>query len=149
MSKVFSKMARSEFHLHCSVVISYSFCFYHRYNFCCDTCGKQFCRPFELRRHMAVRHGEGPMPYPCDQCEKAFFEPKELKSHIAITHEGERPCLCPCCPETFTRKSAMRRHIKRKHADMASLFIQSTNSSKPPTLPMPDTEEEKTPVVLS
>ena len=60
-----------------------------RYNFFCDTCGKQFCRPFELRRHMAVKHGEGEMPYPCDQCEKKFFEPKELRSHIAITHQGE------------------------------------------------------------
>ena len=63
--------------------------FIYRYNFFCDTCGKQFCRPFELRRHMAVKHGEGEMPYPCDQCEKKFFEPKELRSHIAITHQGE------------------------------------------------------------
>ena len=97
---------------------------HERYNFCCDTCGKQFCRPFELRRHMAVKHGEGTMPYPCTQCEKAFFEPKELKTHISITHDGERPCSCPVCPETFTRKSAMRRHIKRKHPEMVPILLQ-------------------------
>jgi len=118
---------------------------HERYNFFCDTCGKQFCRPFELRRHMAVKHGEGEMPYPCDQCEKKFFEPKELRSHIAITHQGERPCSCPCCPETFTRKSAMRRHIKRKHADMASLFIQSTTNSA--IVPLPDASG-KTPTLF-
>lgn len=97
---------------------------HERYNFCCDTCGKQFCRPFELRRHMAVKHGEGTMPYPCTQCDKAFFEPKELKTHISITHDGERPCSCPVCPETFTRKSAMRRHIKRKHPEMVPILLQ-------------------------
>jgi len=118
---------------------------HERYNFFCDTCGKQFCRPFELRRHMAVKHGEGEMPYPCDQCEKKFFEPKELRSHVAITHQGERPCSCPCCPETFTRKSAMRRHIKRKHADMASLFIQSTTNSA--VVPLSDASE-KTPTLF-
>ena len=73
---------------------------------------------------MAVKHGEGTMPYPCTQCEKAFFEPKELKTHIAITHDGERPCSCPVCPETFTRKSAMRRHIKRKHPEMVPILLQ-------------------------
>ena len=41
-----------------------------------------------------------------------------MKNHIAITHEGERPYNCMCCTETFTRKSAMTRHIKRKHPEM-------------------------------
>ena len=88
---------------------------HQRYSYMCFTCGKQFCRPFELRRHMTVKHGIGALPHACDQCDKAFFEPKELKNHIAITHEGERPFNCEYCPETFTRKSAQVRHLKRKH----------------------------------
>ena len=83
------KFYRNDFK-HDLYIYSNDFIFFnYRYNFFCDTCGKQFCRPFELRRHMAVKHGEGEMPYPCDQCEKKFFEPKELRSHIAITHQGE------------------------------------------------------------
>ena len=47
---------------------------HQRYSFCCETCGKQFCRPFELRRHMTVKHGEGILPHPCDQCNKEIID---------------------------------------------------------------------------
>jgi hypothetical protein len=103
---------------------------HERHSYCCETCGKRFSRPHELRRHSAVKHGSGPLPNQCDQCVKSFFEPKELRQHVSIVHEGERPCSCPCCPETFTRKCAMRRHIRRKHPEMVSTLLKKKTTEK-------------------
>jgi hypothetical protein len=36
-----------------------------------------------------------------------------------MVHTGERPFTCSFCPQTFTQKGNLKRHLERHHRDEA------------------------------
>ncbi|XP_067004040.2 uncharacterized protein [Anabrus simplex] len=108
-------------------------------HFKCSKCDEGFLRRSALARHM--NQHAGLRPFKCDQCDKAFASKANLhahkkrhagtikrqtcpvcgksvnhglKVHMRI-HTGQKPYECSECKASFTVKSTLNKHIKRKH----------------------------------
>ncbi|XP_068231248.1 gastrula zinc finger protein XlCGF57.1-like [Palaemon carinicauda] len=78
-------------------------------SFVCESCGKEFCQRYKLKRHMVVHSGE--KPYRCDDCGKAFPYKSSFRSHLRM-HTGEKPFSCSECEEAFSERKYLKVHMK-------------------------------------
>ena len=112
--------------------------------FVCETCGASFFMRGNLNKHMKESHNPRVLvrDQHCDQCGRAFFTLSTLRKHVRTVHSDVRAYVCdecgkkyktsdalknhkdthlgivhPCefCSTTFSSKSHLRRHLKRKH----------------------------------
>ncbi|KAA8490985.1 Zinc finger protein [Porphyridium purpureum] len=83
--------------------------------FRCETCGKEFRRMSELRRHAKTIH-EGVRKHSCSQCDLSFSQLSHLNSHIRTIHERRRDFVCELCTATFAMISNFRRHMRTVHS---------------------------------
>ncbi|KAG4069477.1 hypothetical protein HA402_001776 [Bradysia odoriphaga] len=75
----------------------------------CETCGKTFSTPGNLRSHQYLHAERG--RYICSYCGKEFFRNANLKEHINL-HTGARPFQCKVCKKTFHRETLLRNHTR-------------------------------------
>ena len=78
--------------------------------FVCETCGKKYQQPGELKVHVFV-HGES--KFPCKHCGKRFKSPWALKSHETESHEKE-PEPCGMCGKMLSGKT-VKEHERVVH----------------------------------
>ena len=68
---------------------------------CCDQCGKEFTRSYDLRRHVRRVH-TSKRPHVCSSCSKSFATADKLRRHEKI-HQ-EKTFECQRCHKKFNRK---------------------------------------------
>lgn len=87
--------------------------------FTCDTCGKQFPKPYNLKSHMKTHSTE--RPFKCSVCPKTFARSHDRKRHEHL-HDGIKNFKCEGylkdgitkwgCGKTFARSDALARHFR-------------------------------------
>ncbi|KAK3881049.1 hypothetical protein Pcinc_014506 [Petrolisthes cinctipes] len=112
----------------------------------CPECGKIFrgdYHKYNLKKHLTIhaglrpytcpicnmsfnQKGQGEVTFPgsqsdtvCPLCGQNFIginRKNNLKQHLAI-HSGLRPFQCYMCPQTFVRKSHLKRHLGTLHKE--------------------------------
>ena len=68
---------------------------------CCDQCGKEFTRSYDLRRHVRRAH-TGEQPHVCSSCITGFATVDKLRRHEKV-HQ-EKAFECQRCRKKFSRK---------------------------------------------
>lgn len=80
--------------------------------FKCDTCGKDFNRKSNFKKHL--RTHEGQKPYSCNFCSKQYSQRSSLNLHLRI-HTGEKPYVCETCGKGFIQRIHLIVHKRRAH----------------------------------
>ena len=91
----------------------------------CETCGKAFTLPDDLRHHKYIHTGE--KPYKCDFCERKFRVACRLSAHLR-THTGERPYKCKSCALTFIQLGSLKKKYL-KHAKSSNIQCPAVNQT--------------------
>ena len=79
--------------------------------FVCETCGKKYQQPGELKVHVFV-HGES--KYPCKYCGKGLKSPWAQREHENRRHEQE-PEPCGMCGKMLSGKTVVKEHERVVH----------------------------------
>lgn len=80
--------------------------------FKCDTCGKEFNRKSNFKKHQRTHKGE--KPYSCSFCSKQYSQRSSLNLHLRI-HTGEKPYVCETCGKGFIQRIHLIVHMRRAH----------------------------------
>lgn len=80
--------------------------------FKCDTCGKDFNRKSNFKKHLRTHKGE--RPYSCSFCSKQYSQRSSLNLHLRI-HTGEKPYVCETCGKGFIQRIHLIVHMRRAH----------------------------------
>ncbi|KAJ3116348.1 hypothetical protein HDU96_009811 [Phlyctochytrium bullatum] len=75
-------------------------------------CSRSFTRLFNLKAHMETHNPDRERSFKCEHCGVAFCRAQDLLRHGTV-HDKSNLMVCPACPnKTFSRKDALRRHIR-------------------------------------
>ncbi|KAJ3354731.1 hypothetical protein HDU83_004646 [Entophlyctis luteolus] len=80
--------------------------------FDCNECGRSFSRLFNLKSHLHTHNPARAKSFSCELCGVGFCRQQDLMRHATV-HDKSKIMKCPQCPgKTFSRKDALRRHIR-------------------------------------
>ena len=81
--------------------------------FKCELCGANFTRKDNFETHQkGISNKDGSFVHKCSQCNEIFCNSKLLKSHRNSMHV--KNISCEECGQSFTLKSSLELHIKRR-----------------------------------
>jgi len=98
----------------------------------CKFCGKKFCDPATLRKHIKYIHTDNGLmekQFVCRKCHKRFRWKNSLKTHLQTQHQQNQNStltlkerkvyVCPVneCQISFTYKSNCNAHLKKFHPE--------------------------------
>lgn len=78
----------------------------------CETCGKGFIEPNDLRNHSYVHKKIKPLQ--CPLCPRTFTHKPVLETHI-LAHSGQNIFACEQCDKTYKWKEDLRKHFMAEH----------------------------------
>ncbi|XP_063695524.1 zinc finger protein Xfin-like [Culicoides brevitarsis] len=78
----------------------------------CETCGKGFIEPNDLRNHSYVHKKIKPLQ--CPLCPRTFTHKPVLETHI-LSHSGQNVFACEQCDKTYKWKEDLRKHFMAEH----------------------------------
>ncbi|XP_025115211.1 zinc finger protein 58-like [Pomacea canaliculata] len=89
---------------------------HHMHKSVCHICGKKFKFKNALKLHLDAHAGI--KRHFCEVCGKGFVRITTLCSHRAVVHptNKEKYFQCDKCPETFSTKWVLNKHLLSKHA---------------------------------
>uniref|UniRef100_A0A182RXT5 C2H2-type domain-containing protein n=1 Tax=Anopheles funestus TaxID=62324 RepID=A0A182RXT5_ANOFN len=84
----------------------------------CDQCGKDFERPYDLKRHKTMHAKSEPdfKGITCGVCGKVFARQDQFRAHT-YRHIGYRPYQCEICGKAFTDPSNYSKHARLHEMD--------------------------------
>ncbi|KAJ3399689.1 hypothetical protein HDV05_001574 [Chytridiales sp. JEL 0842] len=75
-------------------------------------CDRAFTRLFNLKSHLQTHNPKRERVFKCAECGVGFCRAQDLLRHGTV-HDKSNLMSCPACPnKTFSRKDALRRHIR-------------------------------------
>lgn len=87
----------------------------HKSMHSCDECDLKFTKKYYVTRHKKRVH-RVEKSNRCPVCQKSFVCMATLRVHY-LTHAKVKPYICNICGFSFTQRSSMMLHWKRKHPD--------------------------------
>lgn len=78
----------------------------------CETCGKGFIEPNDLKSHSYVHKKIKPLQ--CPLCPRTFTHKPVLETHI-LSHSGQNIFACEQCDKTYKWKEDLRKHFMAEH----------------------------------
>ncbi|KAJ6622678.1 Gastrula zinc finger protein XlCGF57.1, partial [Pseudolycoriella hygida] len=75
----------------------------------CDTCGKCFDYPEQLRSHVRVHSDH--RPFPCTYCDKRFRSRLQQLQHLHV-HNGQKQFICMQCDRAFAKRGSLVAHTR-------------------------------------
>ncbi|KAG0711341.1 Transcriptional repressor CTCFL [Chionoecetes opilio] len=80
----------------------------------CDTCGKRFKTPKQLRNHktLHVKKTESPQ-HQCEICQRPFSDKRMLRNHQESVHKKVKPFLCNYCGYSTASRSTLKMHMRQ------------------------------------
>ncbi|XP_033126117.1 zinc finger protein 729-like isoform X2 [Anneissia japonica] len=88
------------------------------FNFECEVCKRKFNNPALLKRHALIHDELSKLV--CDLCGHKFTRQYFLNKHIKQHHEFQNSCHCEQCGTFLKTVASYRRHMRRKHPDVAA-----------------------------
>ncbi|KAG5448361.1 hypothetical protein CSKR_107070 [Clonorchis sinensis] len=81
----------------------------------CPVCGQKFTHLTRAKMHML--HHVNKKPFECLICHLRFAEKSSARAHVIRHNRPLSRSVCPICQRTFTRQSALLRHLKNHHEE--------------------------------
>ncbi|PSN32351.1 hypothetical protein C0J52_21637 [Blattella germanica] len=82
--------------------------------FLCDTCGKGFKNPKQMRNHKAIHTAKQKTAMgECDVCSRTFSSLRMLRVHKDNVHGKLRPHLCNYCGYSASSRSTLKMHMRQ------------------------------------
>ena len=86
----------------------------------CKVCKQTFTDKEQLVVHLKIHKGSrvyktnSDKKHQCQYCSKMFFTKKDVQRHIVV-HTKTRDYLCQFCPQAFSRRDHLVRHVTHTH----------------------------------
>jgi len=109
----------------------------HDKPYVCSFCDERFAWTKDRALHEMRRHTHD-KPFSCDVCGWQCLTKYDLRNHEKSRHGGERPAKlhhCSHCTATFSKKSALVRHVRKHFSSHKSDEESSSMAEQQPSVP--------------
>ena len=97
----------------------------HQQEFICQSCGKHFRIPTDLKKHQVIHSGK--QHFSCNRCGKSYSGDSSLKIHYRV-HTGEKPYTCNHCEKSFGGLWHLKLHERVRTGEKPCIYCNTSFS---------------------